>query len=171
MIVGAPYGLLRILIVGPLAYLALIAILRISGKRTLSKMSAFDFVVTVALGSTLATVLLTKDIPLAEGVIGFAVLAALQFVITWTAKRSNAVESTIKAEPRIILIEGQFDRKAMEKERVTEEEVRSAVRKTGQGDLANIAAVFLETDGSFSVIARDAAGDRSAFPRRTLPGA
>ncbi len=171
MIVGASYGLLRILVVGPLAYLALIAILRISGKRTLAKMSAFDFVVTVALGSTLATVLLTKDIPLAEGVLGFAVLAALQFIITWIARRSDAVEGAVKAEPRILLSCGTFDRKAMEEERVTEEEVRSAVRKTGQGDLANITAVFLETDGSFSVIARDAAGDRSAFPRRTLPGA
>ncbi len=170
MIVGAPYGLLRILVVGPLAYLALIAILRISGKRTLAKMSAFDFVVTVALGSTLATVLLTRDIPLAEGILGFAVLATLQFVISWAAKRSYAVEAAVKAEPCILLSHGMFDTKAMEKERVTEEEVRSAVRKTGQGDLANIAAVFLETDGSFSVIARDAAGDRSAFPRRTLAG-
>ena len=58
MIFGSYYGLLRILVVGPLAYLLLIAILRVSGKRTLAKMNAFDFVVTVALGSTLATVLL-----------------------------------------------------------------------------------------------------------------
>ena len=170
MIVGEPYGLLRILIVGPLAYLALIAILRISGKRTLAKMSAFDFVVTVALGSTLATVLLTKDIPLAEGALGFGVLAALQFIITWIATQSDTVEEAVKAEPRILLSSGKFDMKAMEKERVTEEEVRSAVRKTGQGDLTNIAAVFLETDGSFSVVARDAAGDRSAFPRQTRAG-
>lgn len=170
MIVGEPYGLLRILVVGPLAYLALIAILRISGKRTLAKMSAFDFVVTVALGSTLATVLLTKDIPLAEGALGFGVLAALQFIITWIATQSDTVEGAVKAEPRILLSGGKFDLKAMEEERVTEEEVRSAVRKTGQGDLTNIAAVFLETDGSFSVVKRDAAGDQSAFPRQTRAG-
>lgn len=62
------FGLLRVLIVGCCAYAALVATLRISGKRTLSKMNAFDLVVTVALGSTLSTVLLTKEVPLTEGV-------------------------------------------------------------------------------------------------------
>lgn len=50
MITESLYGLLRILVVGPLAYLLLIVILRISGKRTLARMNAFDFVVTVVLG-------------------------------------------------------------------------------------------------------------------------
>ena len=50
----------------------LVIFLRLSGKRTLSKMNAFDLVVTVALGSTLATVLLTKDVALADGALAFA---------------------------------------------------------------------------------------------------
>lgn len=164
MITGTTYGLIRILIIGPLAYLSLIAILRMSGKRTLSKMNAFDFVVTVALGSTLATVLLSKDIPLAEGALGFAVLAILQFLVSWFSRRSEDIEALVKAEPRILLSEGEFLAHAMASERVTEEEVRSAVRKTGIGDLHSVAAVLLETDGSFSVIALENAGDRSAFP-------
>lgn len=60
-------NLLRTLVVGVLAYVSLVVFLRISGKRTLSKMNAFDLIVTVALGSTLATVLLSKDVALAEG--------------------------------------------------------------------------------------------------------
>ncbi|WP_231362619.1 hypothetical protein [Thioalkalivibrio sp. ALMg9] len=67
MFFGGWDGLLRTLVVGVLAYVALIVFLRLSGKRTLSKMNAFDLVVTVALGSTLATVLLAKDVALAEG--------------------------------------------------------------------------------------------------------
>lgn len=164
MITGSLYGLLRILIVGPLAYFLLIAILRISGKRTLAKMNAFDFVVTVALGSTLATVLLSKDVPLLEGVLAFAVLAILQFVIAWVAQRVSSVEDAVKAEPRILLLDGKVDLDALLDERVTEEEIRSAVRKGGQGDLRNVGAVILETDGSFSVIPNEDAGDRSAFP-------
>ena len=54
------YGLERILIVSFLAYVALIICLRISGKRTLAKWNAFDFVVTIALGSILATQILSK---------------------------------------------------------------------------------------------------------------
>lgn len=163
MITGSLYGLLRVLIVGTLAYLLLIAILRISGKRTLAKMSAFDFVVTVALGSTLATVLLSKDVPLLEGVVAFALLASLQFFIAWLSQRVSAVNAAIKSQPRVLLRDGQIDHAALLIERVTVEEVESAVRKRGHGDLGRIAAVVLETDGSFSVIANDDAGDRSAF--------
>lgn len=74
--------LLRTLVVGVLAYVTMVAFLRISGKRTLSKMNAFDLIVTVALGSTLATVLLSKDVALAEGALAFALLIGLQFVVT-----------------------------------------------------------------------------------------
>lgn len=74
-------GLGRVLLVGPLACFGLIVILRISGKRTLSKFNAFDLVVTVALGSTLATVLLSKDVALAEGIVALGLLASLQYAI------------------------------------------------------------------------------------------
>lgn len=164
MFTGSLFGLVRILIVGPLAYLSLIAVLRVSGKRTLAKMNAFDFVVTVALGSTLATVLLSKDVPLDEGVLAFVILAALQFVIAWIAQRVSPVEAAIKSSPRTLLCDGRFDETALLDERVTRDEVAAAVRKSGEGDLGRIAAVVLETDGSFSVIAASAAGDRSAFP-------
>jgi uncharacterized membrane protein YcaP (DUF421 family) len=63
-------------------------VLRVSGKRTLSKWNAFDFVVTIALGSILATVLLSKDVRLAEGLTACALLVGLQFLNTWIAVRS-----------------------------------------------------------------------------------
>ena len=74
-----PMALLRTLVVGTLAYVALVALLRLSGKRTLSKWNAFDMVVTVAFGSTLATALLSRDTTLAQGVLAFALLVALQW--------------------------------------------------------------------------------------------
>lgn len=164
MLFDTAYGLLRILIVGPLAYAAIIVILRTSGKRTLSKMNAFDFIVTVALGSTLATMLLSKDVPLLEGIVGFAVLAILQFLISSLARRTHWFEAILKSEPRILLRDGIFDVRALRAERVTEDEIRSVVRGSGIGDLRDVAAVVLETNGTFSVIPVTAAGDRSALP-------
>jgi uncharacterized membrane protein YcaP (DUF421 family) len=79
------FNLLRVVIVGTLAYLSLV--LSVSGKRTLSKMNAFDLVVTVAIGSTLAMVLLSKDVTLADGVVAFTLLIGLQYVITWLSVR------------------------------------------------------------------------------------
>ena len=82
-------SLARTLVVGLLAYTVLIVFLRISGNRTLSKMNAFDLIVTVALGSTLATVLLSKDVALAEGALALGLLISLQFIITWLGKAAR----------------------------------------------------------------------------------
>jgi uncharacterized membrane protein YcaP (DUF421 family) len=87
LIVGDPFLLLRTLLVGSLAYAALVVLLRLSGKRTLSKWNMFDLVVTVAFGSTLATALLSKDTSLMQGVAAFALLVALQWALTWASVR------------------------------------------------------------------------------------
>jgi uncharacterized membrane protein YcaP (DUF421 family) len=147
-------GLVRVLVVGTLAYVALILLLRASGKRTLSKMNAFDFVVTVALGSTLATVLLSKDVALVEGVVAFALLVCLQFVVTWLSVRAKAVGRLVKSEPALLFFKGEFLSHTMKRERVTRAEAESAVRQHGGGSLAAVLAIVLETDGSMSIIER-----------------
>lgn len=145
-------GLGRILVVGVLAYAALVLLLRISGKRTLSKMNAFDLVVTVALGSTLATVLLSKDVPLAEGVLAFVVLVGLQYALAWLSSRSGKVLAVVKSEPTLLLYQGKVLHEALRKERVAEVELLAAIRNEGYPDVQDIEAVVLETDGTFSVV-------------------
>ncbi len=97
----------RTLIVGVLAYAVLIVFLRLSGNRTLSKMNAFDLIVTVALGSTLATVLLSKDVALAEGALALGLLISLQFIITWLSVRVSWVKRVVTGEPLLLLYEGR----------------------------------------------------------------
>lgn len=101
-------SLLRTLVVGALAYVTLIAFLRVSGKRTLSKMNAFDLIVTVALGSTLATVLLSKDVALAEGAMAFALLIGLQFAVTWSSVRARWVRQAVTGEPLMLVYRGEM---------------------------------------------------------------
>lgn len=145
-------SLLRTLVVGVLAYVALLALLRVSGKRTLSKMNAFDLIVTVALGSTLATILLAKEVALAEGVLAFALLIGLQFVVSWSSVRARWVRRLATGEPLMLFYCGQFLPTARRQARVTEDEVRAAIRAAGLDSLAKVHAVVLETDGSFSVV-------------------
>ncbi|MEX2540173.1 MAG: YetF domain-containing protein [Trueperaceae bacterium] len=142
----------RILLVGPLAYLMVVVLLRVSGKRTLSKMNAFDFIVTIALGSMLATLILDDSISLVEGGAALAVLIFGQFVITFLSSRSKAVTRLVKAEPTLIFHGGEFLEKVLERERVTEEEVLAAARRSGHSSLAMVSAVVLESDGTFSVL-------------------
>ncbi len=138
-------GLGRVLVVGTLGYLALIVILRGTGKRTLSKLNAFDLVVTVAL---------------AEGVLAFGLLAGLQYAITWLATRSPRVRCLVASEPSLLVRNGSFLDGTMRRERVTRDEVLSALRGNGYDDVAQASAVVLETDGSINVVGRDRqAGD------------
>lgn len=146
-------GVLRVLVVGSAAYVTLVAMLRVSGKRTLSKMNAFDLVVTVALGSTLATVLLSREVPLAEGVAGLALLVCLQYTITWLSVRSDEVQRVVKSEPTLLVKDGNPLAAAMRAQRVTREEVDAALRQHGLSDIGQVACVVLETDGSLSIVA------------------
>lgn len=156
-------NLLRVLVVGILAYAALVFFLRISGNRTLSKMNAFDLIVTVALGSTLATVLLSKDVALAEGAVAMALLISLQFIITWFSVRTAWVRRLVTGEPLMLLYRGEFITTSMQKARVTQDEVQSAIRGSGIANVTAVEAVVLETDGSMSVIKPNAESSHSSL--------
>ncbi|MGI9041967.1 MAG: DUF421 domain-containing protein [Gemmatimonadales bacterium] len=135
-----------------MAYAALVCFLRLSGKRTLSKLSAFDLVVTVALGSTLATVILSKDIALVDGLFALALLIGLQYTVAWLSVRARAFSRLVKNEPTLLLYEGAFLDVAMRRARITRDEMLAAVRAQGVEDLVGLRAVVLETDGGLSVV-------------------
>jgi uncharacterized membrane protein YcaP (DUF421 family) len=146
-------GMLRIVVVGVAAYGVLILMLRVSGKRTLSKMNAFDLVITVALGSTFATVLLSASVPLLEGILALALLVSLQFAITWASVRSVRFQNLIKSEPTLLVHEGRYLDATLRQQRVTREEIGAALRASGTSDVSDVRSVVLETDGSMTVVA------------------
>jgi uncharacterized membrane protein YcaP (DUF421 family) len=165
----------RVVVISACAYAALILILRISGKRTLGKLNAFDLAVTVAIGSTLATVLLSKDVALAEGLVAFAMVVALQWVVTSASVRWPGFKRLARSEPTLLVEQGHYLDAAIAAERLTRSEVDQAIRNKGIGRIGQVAAVVLETDGSFSVIATDDSDGeltalRSIGPRRGEPG-
>lgn len=155
--------IVRVLIVGTAAYIGLVAVLRVSGKRTLAKLNAFDLVVTVAFGSTLATILLSSDVSYAEGVTALILLAVLQFIAAMISSRLRLGRAVITARPTLLLHEGVILGEALREQRISADEIRQAVRASGAGSLADIAAVVLETDGTLSVISADRLGDASAL--------
>lgn len=148
-------GIIRTLIVGTLAYVVLVIFLRISGKRTLAKLNAFDLVVTVALGSTLSAILLQQSIPLAEGATALALLICLQALVTFLSVRSSRFAGLVRSEPALLARDGQFCAAAMRRERVTDDEAMGTVRSRGGRDIADVDFMILESDGSISVSLRD----------------
>lgn len=159
--------IIRTVAVAGLAYSGLILSLRIVGKRSLAKLNMFDFVVTVALGSTLATILLNKDVALAEGMTAFAMLLGLQWVVSRLSVGWVPFRRLIRSDPRVLLKDGQLLKGPMHDERITEAELDSVIRNSGYGGRDEIAWAILESDGSFSIIGRKQRGGGDAM--QTVP--
>lgn len=151
----------RTALAGMASYVVLVVVLRVSGKRTLAKMNAFDFVVTIAIGSLLASLFTSRDLPLANGFLALALLVALQYVVAVAARRSHRFERLVTSAPRAVFRDNGFDEEAMRQERLTRDQVLATIRKEGFLDLEEVSMVVLETDGSLSVL-RSCAGE----PRR-----
>lgn len=153
--------LVRIVIVGTAMYVALVLFLRISGSRTLSSMNAFDFIITVAIGSTFGRALTAKTVVLTETIVAFGLLIGLQYVVTWTQFRWPLFGEAVTNAPALLYFRGEFIEKTMRRERVQRGELQSAVRKKKFGSLDEVEAVVLESSGEFSVI--ESVGDASSF--------
>jgi uncharacterized membrane protein YcaP (DUF421 family) len=144
--------LIRILVVGVGMYVALVLFLRISRSRTLSTMSAFDFVVTVAIGSAFGRALTAKDVAFTEALVAFALLVALQYVVTWIQIRWPLFRRLVTNPPALLYFRGEFVDEEMRRQRVTEAELLTAARKKNVGSLEAVEAIVLESSGEFSVI-------------------
>jgi uncharacterized membrane protein YcaP (DUF421 family) len=143
---------LRTLSITFLAYISIVILLRVSGKRTLSKMNAFDFIVTIALGSALASVATNKNVTLADGLAVFGVLIFMQFLLTWLSVRIKRFKKIITSQPSIILYKGEVIEDNIRKERITIEEINNAIRQKGYSGLSDIDIIVLETTGDITVI-------------------
>ncbi|WP_339881230.1 YetF domain-containing protein [uncultured Algoriphagus sp.] len=135
-----------------LGYLAMVFLLRISGKRTLSKMNAFDFVVTIALGSCLASISLNKSVTLIDGALAISLFILMQFIFTYLSVHIKGFRTLVTSRPVIVFYNGQFLEKELKKQRLTNEEVYNECRLKGYANLDKVYLVILESTGEISVI-------------------
>lgn len=161
-------ALIRTAVIAACAYPGMLLMVRLSGNRTLAQLNAFDLIVTVALGSTLASVITSKDVALAQGLLSFAMLIAMQFALSWLTSRSARFERTINGEPVLLAFRGDLMDKAMQQVRITDEEIRAALRAGGFASLSEVEVVVLETNGQLSVVERQNSSSQNAL--RSVPG-
>ena len=151
---GGWQSLARIVMVAVPIYTVLLLMLNVMGKHALARTSAYGFVITVALGSALASAVMTTSVTLANGALGIGVLLGLQYVLSTVVSRWRWAERIITEQATLLVRDGRLLHEALRRERVTNAEVLAAVRKQGIDALEKVGAVVLETDGSFSVIAQ-----------------
>lgn len=163
MLFDSTTDLLSVFVTGALAYVWLVVLLRVTGKRTLSQLNAFDFIVTVALGSILASVTLTESVSWSEGALALAVFTSLQFISATAATRFTWVRRALTSKPAVLLRDGQMVGDALLRERIHHDSVCAAIRSSGIGGLESVAFVVLETDGTLSVIPCSGLGTGTAL--------
>jgi len=145
------YNVERTVTLSILCFTALIILLRVSGKRTLSKLNVFDFVFVVAVGSVLSATIIDKDVTMVEGIAALATLIGIQVILAKLAARFPLAERIINGEPTLLLSRGQFIPRALKRERITEEEIRAAIRGKGVTRVEDVDAVVIENDGTLTV--------------------
>lgn len=144
--------LLRIFVVGTLSYIILIILLRISGKRTLAQMSGFDFVITVAIGSTFGRLITAQEVVLAESATAFLLLILLQATFAWLDMRYGWFSKLAKSQPTLLFYKGEFLENNIRKCRVNKDEILGVIREQGIESLDEVEAVVMETSGGWSVV-------------------
>lgn len=153
-----------------IVYVAVVILLRISGKRTLTDLNAFDFVTTVAIGSAMASTILSPSVTVLDGLVALTVLVACQAVVAFAGSRFDVARRAIKAEPTLVVHRGDLLRDAMRQARLSEAAVLAAVRGAGHADLHDVHAVVLETNGSLSVIDKAPKEAGAALEAARTPG-
>jgi len=132
-------------------YLAVILLTRISGKRSFSKMSSFDFAMTVAVGSIISTTILSSTVNLIEGISGLTMVYLLQISIA-LARRNQIVEKIVDNTPLLLMDGDKVLDYNLKKARVSESDLRSKLREANVTQLSQVKAVIFETTGDISVL-------------------
>ena len=139
-------------------YLILMLCTRLAGLRSFSKMSTFDFAITVATGSLIASVLLTKDPPLVQGAVGLVTLFGIQFIVSYLRSRSTEIANVVDNEPLLLMVGTEVLHQNLKAARVTVDDLREKLREANVTHLEEVRAVVMESTGYISVLHADPDG-------------
>lgn len=145
-------SLTRILISAPVIYIVVIFYIKLIGKRTTSQLNSFDWIVTVAMGSIVSSIIMMKNVPIVNDALAIFTLMGLQYVFTRLMVHFKLWKKVIRSKPELLIFEGKFLEENMLKERIVKAEIYAALREKGSHGILNVYAVVLETDASLSVI-------------------
>lgn len=138
-----------------IVYLVLILLLRIFGKRELAQLNPFDLVVLLSLSNTVQNAIIGDDNSVTGGVIGAFSLLAINWLVVRLLFRSPRLNRALEGKSAVLIRDGHIDRKALEREALTHEELVEVVHKQGFEHIHDVHRCELEPNGTFYIEARD----------------
>lgn len=132
-------------------YCAVILFTRIAGKRSFSKMSSFDFAMTIAIGSIIGSTLLLASVNLVTGIVGLASVYLLQQLVAYL-RRFPSFGEIVENKPFLLMKGPQVLEENLKKARVTKGDLRAKLREANVIRLSQVKMVVFETTGDISVL-------------------
>lgn len=161
----------HVLLSSVVVFAIVVGLLRFVGQQAIAKMSGFDVVFAVTLGSVIGTVVISRDVAISEGVAALVALLAVQEITRFVQSRSLRVHHVVRQRPKVVLWDGQLLEDRLRESSVSADEIRAAVRRAGLRSLSDARIIVLENDGDWSVVAkREGKSDESAFYGLPIPG-
>lgn len=163
-------SLLRVVVSAAAIYVIVVGALRLIGARALAKMSAYDLVVSIALGSLVAAIPLSTTLTLSDGVAAILTFLGLQELTRFLQARYRAAHHLVRERPHLVVWDGEFIEDRLKQIDSSRDEVRAAIRQAGFLSVQQIQAVVLENDGAWSVVQREQSPNLSALEGLDIPG-
>ena len=163
-------GILRVALSAAAIYILVVAALRVIGSRALAKMSAYDLIVSIALGSLVAAVPMSTTLSVADGLTAIVTFLVLQEVTRFLQARYRAAHHLVRERPHLLVWDGKLIEDRMKKIDTSADEIRAAIRQAGLLSLDEVQAVVLENDGAWSVMRRGDQSNLSALEGLDVPG-
>jgi len=153
----------RVVVSAAGGYVAILVYARIAGLRSFAQISAFDFAMTVAVGSILASMAVTRSASLVDGLIALATLFALQAFVG-VGRLRLGLGRLVDNRPRLLVAHGRILDGQLDRARMTRSDLFAKLRGAGVHGLADVDAVVLETTGDVSVLTGGDPVDADLFP-------
>ena len=145
-------GLGAVAVTAVLAYALVLGLTKLAGLRSFSKLSSFDFLVTVAVGSVVSSMIVLEDVSVARGAVALAMLFGLQELVGRLRLRYDLVARSVGNVPLLLMDGPRVLHENLKRVRVSEDEVRAKLREAGVASLTSVQAVVMETTGEISVL-------------------
>jgi uncharacterized membrane protein YcaP (DUF421 family) len=150
-----PLPFLEKLVRPVIVYLVLVLLLRLFGKRELAQLNPFDLVVLLSLSNTVQNSIIGDDNSVTGGVIGAFSLLAINWLVVRVLFRSPRLTHVLEGRATVLVLNGQIDKKALERESLTKEELLDVIHRQGFEDFHQVHRCELEPNGTFYVEAFD----------------
>ncbi len=147
-----------------LVFAALLLLLRLTGKRQVGQLAPNDLVLLLILSNAVQNSINGGDNSLIGGLISAATLVALNFALSKLVANNRTVERMVDGRPQILVRDGVVFARALQDAGITAEELRGALRQSGEPGVEHVHLAILETNGSISVLRQPDGSPKVASP-------